>query len=314
MKNFILCTFLLLIASCNSRKAPTAEKSKTGIQLIVLGNVQDAGSPQLGCNKECCKDLWKNPDLKRKIISMGVMDHQYQKNYLLDASPDISSQLQLLQQEHTTPKIIDGIFITHAHIGHYTGLMYLGKEGASTQNIPVYAMPKLAGFLNNNGPWSQLVTQKNIVVNEMQNEHPVTLSPNLKITPIQVPHRDEFSETVGFLIEGPEKKALFIPDIDKWGKWKYNITDFIKKVDYAFIDATFYNATELNNRDISTIPHPLVEESMQLFNNLSPEYKKRVYFIHFNHTNKLLNPESNESKTVIKNGYNIARMGDIVAL
>lgn len=300
--------------SCNSRKAPTATKNTTGVQLIVLGNVQDAGSPQLGCNKECCKDLWKNPDLKRKIISLGVMDHQNQKNYLLDASPDISYQLQLLQQENKTSKIIDGVFITHAHIGHYTGLMYLGKEAASTQNTPVYSMPKLAHFLSNNGPWSQLVTQKNIVINEVENEKPVILSPNLKITPIQVPHRDEFSETVGFLIEGPEKKALFIPDIDKWGKWKYSITDFIKKVDYAFIDATFYNVKELDNRDISTIPHPLVEESMQLFNNLSPEYKKRVYFIHFNHTNRLLNPDSKESKTVIKNGYNIARMGDIVEL
>ncbi|ASK32747.1 pyrroloquinoline quinone biosynthesis protein PqqB [Chryseobacterium sp. T16E-39] len=314
MKNLIICASLLFTISCTGRKTPALTKDKTGIQLIVLGNVQDAGSPQLGCNKDCCKELWKKPDLTRKIISIGVMDYGNKKNYLFDASPDITSQLQLLQQENKTSKIVDGIFITHAHIGHYTGLMYLGKEALSAQNIPVYSMPKLKQFLNNNGPWSQLVTQHNIAIKDMENEQPVILNPKLKITPIQVPHRDEFSETVGFLIEGPKKKALFIPDIDKWGKWKYNIVDYVKKVDYAFIDATFYNAAELDNRDIATIPHPLVEESMELFKNLNSEYRKRVYFIHFNHTNKLLNPNSSETKTVITNGYHIARMGDIVDL
>ncbi|WP_390450986.1 MBL fold metallo-hydrolase [Chryseobacterium sp. Alg-005] len=316
MKNLIFYGFFLLFvnSSCNKAILKQSVEDKTGVQLIVLGNVQDAGSPQVGCQKKCCEKLWYKPDLKRKIISIGVMDHRQQKNYIFDASPDITYQLQFLQQKNKTSGTVDGIFITHAHIGHYTGLMYLGKEAMSSQNVPVYAMPKLASFLENNGPWSQLVDYKNIRVRKMENEVPVVLSSSIKVTPILVPHRDEFSETVGYMIEGPKKKALFIPDIDKWKKWKYNIIDFIKKVDYAFLDATFYNAEEIGNRDISTIPHPLVEESMELFKDLSPEEKRRIYFIHFNHTNNLLIPDSPESKTVLKNGYNIARTGDIVEL
>lgn len=312
-----LLFFLLLSISlsCQTTKQ-NAKNTDKGVKLIVLGNVQDAGSPQVGCKKECCADFWKHPDMSRKIISIGVIDHDLRENYLFDISPDFTQQIQMLQEhagtsEKTTP---DGIFITHAYIGHYTGLMYLGKEAMNSTNTPVYAMPKLKKYLENNGPWSQLVNTKNIIIKDIQNEVPVKLSLNIQVTPIQVPHRDEFSETVGFMIEGPKKKALFIPDIDKWNKWKHNITDIIKNVDYAFLDATFYDAEEIGFRDVSEIPHPFVVESMELFKNLSAKDKKKIYFIHFNHTNKLLNKDSKQSKTVVANGFNIARLGDEIEL
>jgi len=312
-----LLFFLLLSISlsCQTTKQ-NAKNTDKGVKLIVLGNVQDAGSPQVGCKKECCADLWKHPDMSRKIISIGVIDHDLRENYLFDISPDFTQQIQMLQEHAGTSEKItpDGIFITHAHIGHYTGLMYLGKEAMNSKNIPVYAMSKLKKYLENNGPWSQLVNTKNIIIKDIQNEVPVKLSLNIQVTPIQVPHRDEFSETVGFMIEGPKKKALFIPDIDKWNKWKHNVIDIIKNVDYAFLDATFYDAEEIGYRDVSEIPHPFVVESMELFKNLSAKDKKKIYFIHFNHTNKLLNKDSKQSKTVLANGFNIARLGDEIEL
>src|SRR5204862_614655 len=145
----------------------------------------------------------------------------------------------------------------------------------------VYAMPKMKTFLETNGPWSQLVNLKNIVLQSLQNDQPITLTSKVKIKPFKVPHRDEYSETVGYLIEGPNKKALFIPDIDKWEKWKTDIRAAIAKVDYAFIDGTFYDGVEVANRDISTIPHPFIIESMKLFGDLPPAEKKKIYFIHF---------------------------------
>lgn len=210
----------------------------------------------------------------------------------------MTAQVKLLKDfaGERAKEVPDGIFVTHAHIGHYTGLMYLGKEAANASQVPVYAMPRMKTFLEQNGPWSQLVTNKNIVLNEMQENVDMQLSPQLHITPITVPHRDEFSETVGYRIEGPANKVLFIPDIDKWAKWNRNIAEEIAGVDYAFLDATFYDAAEINNRDISTIPHPFVIESMELFKSLSTAEKKKIYFIHFNHTNPLLRLESKETK------------------
>lgn len=124
-----------------------------------------------------------------------------------------------------------------------------------------------------------------------------------------MPHRDEYLETVGYIISGPSKKLLFIPDIDKWGKWNLDINALISKVDYALIDATFFDAAEINNRAISEIPHPFVIESMKRFKSMNMRDKKKIYFIHFNHTNPLMNINSVHYKKIIKAGFNIATKG-----
>jgi len=211
-------------------------------------------------------------------------------------------------------EIPDGIFLTHAHIGHYTGLMYLGKEAMNSKNVIVYAMPAMKEFLENNGPWSQLVLNHNISIQEMTNNKLTPITSNLNVIPFTVPHRDEYSETIGFIIMGPNKNALFIPDIDKWEKWDRNIVEEISKVDYAFIDATFYDGEEINNRDISEIPHPFIIESMALFHNLSSQEKNKIHFIHFNHTNPALILESDQAKQIEKNGFNISRIYDVFKL
>ncbi|MBT4853053.1 MAG: MBL fold metallo-hydrolase, partial [Candidatus Marinimicrobia bacterium] len=261
--------------------------NSTATSLVILGTIQDAGQPHIGCDKECCSNLFDNPDKNKQVISLGLYDASTGKKYLFDATPDLPRQMKSLKEYAISSenKVMDGIFLTHAHIGHYTGLMYLGKEAINAQNILVYAMPRMKDFLQNNGPWSQLVTQNNITLNELKNEVSIQLSDNLEITPFLVPHRDDYSETVGYRIKGPKKTALFIPDIDKWEKWEKNIIDEIKKVDYAFLDATFYSGKELYNRDISQIPHPFIIESIEMFKGLSQQERNKVVFIHFNHTN-----------------------------
>lgn len=293
-----------------------AKQTISPVSIIILGTVQDAGSPQIGCTKECCKNLFQNPDKTRKVVSLGIVDPQNKMNWLFEATPDITSQMKLLKTHSpfSTKETPDGIFLTHAHIGHYAGLMYLGKEAINSKDVSVYTMPRMIAYLETNGPWSQLVKLNNIKINPIQADEEITLSSNIKITPLVVPHRDEYSETVGYIIKGPTKKALFIPDIDKWNKWEKNIIEEIKNVDYAFIDATFYDGVEINNRNISEIPHPFVIESMELFKDLSVSEKNKIYFIHFNHTNPLLNMKSDEAKTVLKNGFHIAQFDQVITL
>lgn len=311
---------LILFFSCSeldTAAVKSATKSKiNSTSIVLLGTVQDAGSPQLGCKKKCCDGLFENPDHNRKVISLGIIDSENNKSYMVEATPDMVSQMKMITEMDVNPnnELVDGIFLTHAHIGHYTGLMYLGKEAINANHLPVYAMPKMTQFLNSNGPWSQLVSTKNIELQALQNEQSVRLSDKLTLTPFQVPHRDEFSETVAYKIEGPNKKALFIPDIDKWEKWDKDIIDEIAKVDYAFLDATFYSGKEINNRDISQIPHPFIIESLEKFRNLSDAEKNKIIFIHFNHTNPVLDPTSKESKWVTKQGFRIGRIKDVFEL
>ncbi len=310
MKKYLFILAILL-GACNNKvskkdDAPS-QPEQNSVSLYILGTVQDGGSPHIGCQKSCCSELFNKPDHTRKVVSLGVVDHKTDKSYLFEATPDMPSQLKLLK-EHTqnSKETPDGIFMTHAHIGHYAGLMYLGRESLGGKNIPVYAMPQMKMFLETNGPWEQLVKLNNIDILPIQDEIKFQLTPNLVVIPFVVPHRDEYSETVGYKIIGPNKSALFIPDIDKWSKWDKDIVKEIQHVDFAFLDATFFDGPEINTRNIAEIPHPFVSESMELFQNLPQSEKSKVHFIHFNHTNSLLNQNSESYKEVLEAGFNVS--------
>jgi len=277
--------------------------------IYILGVAQDAGFPQAGCYKPHCMPGWNDPERKISATSIGLIDPSSKKKYIFEATPDFPEQLFMLEQEAPSDDFsLNGIFITHAHIGHYTGLMYLGREAMGANGLPVYVMPKMEQYLRENGPWSQLIALNNISLVSLRNEYSQLLN-NHKVTPFLVPHRDEFSETVGYSIEGPKKTALFIPDINKWSQWKENIIERIQLTDYALIDATFYDSNELPGRDMSEIPHPFVVETMATLSVLPKEQKEKVWFIHMNHTNPLLNLNSYEAKEVRAQGFNIASTG-----
>ena len=270
----------------------------------VLGVVQDAGYPHIGCEKDCCKVVSPGDYF---VSCLGLVDKTNNKRYLFDATPDIHNQINLLEK-FPEANLIDGIFLTHAHIGHYTGLMYLGREGLGGKNIMVYALKRMARFLTKNGPWDQLVKLNNISIQTISNKEFVKLSENIFVIPIRVPHRDEYSETVGYKIIGKSKKILFIPDIDKWDEWKKSIIEEVKLVDYAFIDGTFYNGSELN-RDMREIPHPSIEETLQLFSNQPLAERNKIYFIHINHTNPILTNKNGIRDMIESLGFNIAERG-----
>jgi len=276
--------------------------------LKILGVVQDGGFPHLGNNKTCCENI----DQNRYVTSILLTNNLNNESYLFDASPDINEQLNFMGDR--IKKDLKGIFLTHAHIGHYTGLMYFGREALNSRLINVYAMPRMKKFLEKNGPWSQLVELQNISIKQISNNSKISIDPNVIVQPIEVPHRGEFSETVGYKIYGPNKTLLFIPDIDKWYLWEKSIIDEIKKVDYALIDATFYDSKEVNYRDVSEIPHPFVVESLELFDPIKQKEKNKIFFIHLNHTNPLLNDNSEEYQYIINKGYNVAKEGMVLDL
>lgn len=318
-----LLLFVLFVFSCAEstvKQAEVQEKSAPDFlsapSLVVLGTVQDGGSPHIGCAKDCCLSLFPNEDSTRKVVALGLIDPENNKTYLIEATPDITAQMKNLKEKAflNAPVVPDGIFLTHAHIGHYTGLMYLGKEALNSDSAIVYTMPRMKHFLEQNGPWGQLVSDGNITIQEMAENKEVRLTPRIGVTPILVPHRDEYSETVGYKIRGPNRTALFIPDIDKWEKWEIDVTEAIAAVDYAFLDASFYDAEEINNRDISQIPHPFVIESLKRFKDLPAKERSKIYFIHFNHTNPLLNPESPQARQVLSEGYGIAEYHQVLKL
>ncbi len=207
---------------------------------------------------------------------------------------------------------LDGVLLTHAHIGHYTGLMYLGREALGATEVPVYAMPRMRAFLSRNGPWDQLLTLHNIRLVPMEDGRRIALNDRISVVPFLVPHRDEYSETVGFRIEGPQGSLLYIPDIDKWERFSTPIEDLIRDVDVALVDGTFFAEGELPGRNMAEIPHPFIVESMKRFQPLPLSIRKRIRFIHLNHTNPAIDPRSEACRRIVDAGFGVAREGLIL--
>lgn len=304
MKLIFLFLILLPFIPLNAQSDPPF--------ILALGIAQDGGYPHMGCEKECCARVEADPSIKRYVVSLALVDPAENKWWLIEATPDIKEQLHLFRQltNRAYAYLPNGIILTHAHIGHYTGLMQLGKEVMNTNEIPVYVLPRMKQFLQNNGPWSQLVSLKNILLKDLIEGSNFQLDTAISIEAFTVPHRDEFSETAGFKIRTNKKSYLFIPDIDKWSKWNQSIVEMVKNVNVAFLDATFLKSSELKNRKIEEVPHPLVSETMELFESARPEEKSKIKFIHFNHTNPLLWSKEKKLEILMK-GFGLAEQGKI---
>lgn len=257
-------------------------------ELVVLGIAQDAGIPQLNCQQPLCVSIRAGKRHAERVASLGLIDRASGRAFLFDATPDFNAQIHAL----TGGRPPDGIFLTHAHIGHYTGLMYLGRESINARAVPVYATGRMLEFLGTNGPWSQLVALGNIERRPVEFDRVVTIADGVRVTAFRVPHRDEFSDTVGYRIDGPRKSAIFIPDIDRWEKWERSIRDLANTVNLAFLDGTFASPTEVN-RNIDEIPHPMMGRTRELLKGT----KAKLWFIHINHTNAEL-----EAQDVVREG------------
>ena len=283
----------------------------TAPYVILLGTAQDGGYPHVGCDAACCEPAWNDPSLHRRIACLGIVDPATETSWMIDCTPDFPSQLRMLNEIGST---LAGIFLTHAHIGHYTGLINLGREAMNAARLPVFAMPRMREFLDSNHPWADLIRNNIIAIRPLADRKPVAISERITIAPFLVPHRDEHSETVGYRITGPAKTVAYIPDIDSWNRDGFDLPALLADVDVALLDGTFFDANEIPNRNVVEIPHPTIRETMQRLEPLPPTERAKVRFTHFNHTNPVLRRDSAESKAVVDAGLQIANDGDRIAL
>jgi len=305
---------LLLGLALAMSAAPSAAQAP---YVVVLGVAQDGGAPQLGYSDH---PGWEDAAFRRLATSLALVDPQSGQRWLFEATPDIREQLHRLDLiasvEQGAPGL-DGIFLTHAHMGHYTGLLHLGHEALGASGVPVYVMPEMQSFLMSNEPWHQLVRYENVALRELDDGEAVRLNERLSVTPFLVPHRQEHSEVIGYRIEGPDRSVVFIPDIDSWEEWDdlgTHIEDVIASSDVAYLDATFYANGEIPGRDMSTFPHPFITHSMERFASLPASERAKVRFIHLNHTNPALRPGTPARDTVHAGGFELAEELERVGL
>ena len=269
----------------------------------VLGTSQDGGYPQVGCSEKCCNIAWKNQSIIRFPSCLALVNPSTKKYWLFDITPEVKAQVKMLESYGCS---LAGVFITHAHIGHYMGIINFGLEVMNLNSIPVYVMPRMKSFLESNSIMNQLITNANIKLIKLLDQDYRSIDGTM-IKPFNVPHRNELSETVGFEIKGNKKTVIYLPDIDSWDGWMDNLLNLIDLSDVLFLDGTFFSKDELKTRDISKTPHPAITDTMDRLSNLDLDLKRKIRFIHFNHTNDVLRDGSDAAKNVIDNGFLLSK-------
>jgi pyrroloquinoline quinone biosynthesis protein B len=310
-----LATTLLAPAGPTPVAAPDPATAATAVPppyALVLGIAQDGGYPQAGTKES---PAWDDPARRRLVASLGLVDPASGERFLLDATPDLPAQLHRL--DHAAPVAgtpgLAGILLTHAHVGHYAGLIHLGREAMNARAVPVYAMPRMAAFLGGNGPWELLLRLGNVELRPLAAGVEVALGSRLRATPLLVPHRDEYSETVGFRVAGPRRSLLWLPDIDKWERWDaagVRLEEVLAGVDVAYLDGTFFADGEVPGRAMAAIPHPFVSETVARLRALPAAERAKVRFVHLNRTNPLLHGDQAAAQTVAAAGMQVAVEGE----
>ena len=308
---------VLALAAALATPGPAADASP---RVVALGTVQDGGLPQAGCTCAQCTAARRDPARKRHVASLAVVVPATGHTWLIDATPDLPAQIDRIHAWRPHPEgrpdraPVDGVLLTHAHIGHYLGLAFFGFEAINTQDLPVYGSPRMAAFLRANGPWSQLVARRNVALRELRPGVPLALDRGVAVTPIPVPHRDEYTDTLAFLIRGPRRALLYVPDTDAWESWPRPLEEVLRGVDVALLDGTFYSRDELPDRDVSKIKHPLIETTMDRLAPLVHAGRLRVLFTHLNHSNPALDPASPVRRRIQERGFGVLAEGEEIPL
>lgn len=287
----------------------------------VLGSVQDAGFPQVGCYTPRCDAgrALMNAGRGRFVSSLALVEPTAERFYLVDATPDITRQLDLVtepafRRRAAERRPFDGIFLTHAHVGHYAGLAMLGREGMGMRETPVYCTQAMAGFLASNFPWRFLIDQGHITLRPLTVDTWHRIDPLLEVQLWKVPHRDELADTVGFVFRGPGASILFLPDINAWALWDRNIAEAVATVDVALLDGTFWSMEELPGRTAAEVPHPLMPQTMDQLQGVVDRGEARVVLTHLNNSNPALDDGGPQQAEVARRGFEIAREGMIFPL
>jgi len=315
-----LCLITLLSVVPSPSRAETAETANpSGVRVLALGTVQDGGLPHTACNGSHCERARRDPGFARRVASIAILTST-DEVYLVDATPDITDQIEALPPAlRQAPagvdrQPLDGVLLTHAHIGHYVGLTHLGFEVVNTKGLPIYATPKMTSFLAENGPWSQLVEKENVRLVPSEPGVPFKLAPGVTVTPLLVPHRDEYSDTVAFRISGPERTLLYLSDTEPWGRWEKKFLSLLEGVDFALLDASFYSADELPGRPVESIGHPLAVDTIDLLAGRVSSGKIEVFLTHMNHSNPLVDPKSQAHQNATKKGFKVLKEGQVFDL
>ena len=292
-----------------------------GVSVTILGTAQDGGIPQAGCSCERCKEAHKDLELRKYPVSLGILGADGSK-HIVEVTKNLCEQLMIWTPDANELFIPETVSITHLHLGHVEGIGQFGKPVMALKEVDIFLSRDNKNIFDGRSDIELMIKENNIKTHSKdfyQSFEPKE-GCGFSLQFIPIPHRSELGDTAAIIIKGNKKNILFMPDQDSWKETlehysKENIRDFLKMFDIneALIDGTFWSMGELPGRNISEIPHPTIQESLQLLGR-KMEDDPRISFLHLNHSNPVNDIGSKQRKLVEENGWKISEIGDVLKL
>lgn len=277
------------------------------VTATLLGTAQDGGRPQAGCQRPCCNNL--APTEHRFPVSLGVVDEK-NNGHLIDTTRHLAGQLSMWKHP-----LLSSILLTHAHFGHVDGLGLLGKETMNAKGLDLHVSSSMFQLMEQTPQWALMLKQGVFCERVFKHGDTIVSENGLNIESVNVPHRAELSDMHAFVVRGPHRSLLYLPDHDDWNSTltrhqSQTIREWFQRleVDVALIDGTFWDANELPPERQNNVPHPPVSKTLELLGDRK-EGDPEIYFIHLNHTNPLHDETSSAYATVVSMGWEVAKQG-----
>src|SRR5262249_19650490 len=121
------------------------------------------------------------------------------------------------------------------------------------------------------------------------------------------------SDTMAFVLKGPRRTVLFVPDVDAWERTPGLLDELLAGIDVAYVDGTFWDGSELPGRDLTEIRHPLMRDTMQRLAAFARAHPGAVRFVHLNHANPALRDPPVQAR-IAAAGFAVAAQGESVEL
>ena len=303
------------------------------MQLLVLGSSAGGGFPQWNCNCDQCRAVRGGSPTHRARTQSSIAVGGPDDWLLINASPDILTQLQRNPQLQPARALRDsgiaGVLLCDGQVDHSTGLYMLRERG---RPLPLWSTRPVHEDLSQGNPilrvlghycgvdWRELPFDgRAITVPGVEGLRVTPLSLSSKPAPYS-PHREcpVDGDNVGLLLENTAsaQRIFYAPGL---GEITAPVWEMMLAADTVLVDGTFWTDDEMirlglstkTARDIGHLPQsdlPDGTPGMRTMLSRLPAATRKA-LIHINNTNPILDEASPERGALTDAGIEVCHDG-----
>jgi len=289
------------------------------LRALVLGSAAGGGLPQWNCGCINCVNARLGKDVMSQTQSSLAVTSNGFDWAILNASPDIRTQIQDNSQLHPTglrQSPVKSVLLTNGDIDHIAGLLILREK----QAFKVFLTREIAKVIAEN-PIFNVLDRAFVSFHEVALDTTFELVNGVEAELFAVPGKVplfmedeevitdlEGEQTVGVRLKTEQTQAWYIPGC---AKLTDNLKSRLQDEALVFFDGTVFENDEMQRAKVgiktgARMGHIAMSGAHGSIIGFSELNVQRKIYVHINNTNPVWNTSSKEHKIVKDAGWEIA--------